>query len=75
MMFSTQIALYVKKCSYKYGNDCFTKFNQNTIIQIFECYHSSSMGKFVYFAYGFKIPILNFSDTSFDNFDSNNIKI
>ncbi len=35
-----QITLYVKKCSSKYGVDHFTRFNWNTIIEIFESYHS-----------------------------------
>jgi hypothetical protein len=47
-----QIALHVRKCSSKYGDDCFMRLNH---YKNFDCYHSSSMGKFVYFAYGFII--------------------
>jgi hypothetical protein len=43
------------KYSSKYGDGHFMKFNWNIIIQIFECYYSSSMGKFVCFAYEFRI--------------------
>jgi hypothetical protein len=72
---SIQIASYVKKHSSKYDDECFMKFDWNTIIQRFEWYHSSSMGKFIYFAYGFKSQFLNSNDASSDNSNYNNEKI
>jgi len=60
------------KCLSKHGDVCFTRFDQNDIKQKIKCYHSPSMGKFVYFAPKFKFQTHiceNSSSNSFD-FDS-----
>jgi hypothetical protein len=41
-------------------------------MQKFECYHSSSIGKFFCFVYEFKFQIPIYNNASFDNFDFNN---
>jgi hypothetical protein len=33
-------------------------FDQNAIIKIFKCYHSSPMEKFVYFVFKFKLILM-----------------
>jgi hypothetical protein len=60
--------LICQKCLSKYGNDCFTIFNWNTIVQIFECYHSPLMENFIFFAFKFKIMIIH-------AFDNSNLKV
>ncbi len=66
--------LYVKKWLSKHGDAYFIKFNQNVIIQIFECYHSPSIGKFIYFAYNLNISNHNCDNSSLDNFNVNSEK-
>jgi hypothetical protein len=74
-MSQIQITLHVKKCLFKYGDGQFTRFNWNTIIQIYKCYHSSLMGNFICFAYDSEYKNLIYDNASFEKSDFDNKKI
>jgi hypothetical protein len=56
--------------------NCFyVGFDQNTILQRFECYHSPLMDKFVILHLNSKSQIHNYNMSSFDKFDFDGEKI
>jgi hypothetical protein len=62
-MFWIQINLYVKKCSFKYGDVCFIGFYQKTIIykdlNVTQMLSFTIIDKFFYFVYELKISNLH----------------